>query len=191
MTSAAMPSSRAISWARSQPIGRLSIGLNWQFSGVGNFSGLGESDMLLRNSNTGGLEVYDINNKQITNAAFLGTVGLDWQFAGIAPIHTPGASDLVLRNVNSGAFEVYDIANNQITTAASLGQVGLEWQLGGFAADPRSASTGSMDGSSQAAQLVQAMAGFGGGSGAADGLNTAALAADASQQTLLTTPHHT
>jgi hypothetical protein len=38
---------------------------------------------LLRNSNTGGLEVYDISNNQITNAAFIGTVGLDWQFSGV------------------------------------------------------------------------------------------------------------
>jgi len=38
----------------------------------------------LRNSsNTGGLEVYDISNNQITNAAFIGTVGLDWQFSGV------------------------------------------------------------------------------------------------------------
>ena len=59
------------------------VGLNWQFSGIGNVSGLGESDMLLRNSNTGGLEVYDISNNQITNAAFIGTVGLDWQFSGV------------------------------------------------------------------------------------------------------------
>src|SRR5262245_14944814 len=79
------------------------VGLDWQFSGVGNFSGApGESDLLLRNTHTGGLEVYDINNNQLTNAAFIGTVGLDWQFAGIAPIHGPGASDLVLRNVNTG-----------------------------------------------------------------------------------------
>jgi hypothetical protein len=33
--------------------------------------------MMLRNSKTGGLEVYDINNNAITNAAFIGTVGLD------------------------------------------------------------------------------------------------------------------
>jgi hypothetical protein len=39
-------------------------------------------------------------------------------------------------------------------------------------------------------QLVQAMAGFRGGSGAADGLNAAPLGADTSQQTLLTTPQH-
>jgi hypothetical protein len=33
------------------------------------------------------------------------------------------------------------------------------------------------------------MADFGGGSGTADNLNTAASSADTSQQTLLTTPH--
>ena len=79
---------------------------------------------------------------------------------------------------------VYDIANNQITAAASLGQVGLDWQVGGFAT-----SNASMGGSSQAAQLVQAMASFGGG-GAAESMNTAALGADTSQQPLLTAPQH-
>jgi hypothetical protein len=143
--------------------------------------------MLLRSSNTGGLEIYDIANHQLTGAAFIVTVGLDWQFAGIAPVHAPGASDLVLRDVNSGAFEVYDIANNQLTGAASLGAVGLDWQLGGFAADPPTASTGS---SNQAAQLVQAMAGFGGGSGVAESLNSAPIAAETSQQPLLPTPQH-
>jgi hypothetical protein len=160
------------------------VGLDWQFSGVGNFSGVaGETDLLLRNVNTGGLEVYDINNNQLTGAAFLGPIGLEWQFAGVAPVSGAGRSDLVLRNVNTGQFEVYDIANNMITSAASLGAVGLDWQLGGFAVDP---PTASMGGSSQIAQLAQAMAGFGGGSGAGDDLDIAPLAADASQQSLLT-----
>jgi len=133
------------------------------------------------------LEVYDIANNQITGAAFLGTVGLDWQFAGVAPVHGPGTSDLVLRNVNTGQFEVYDIANNQITGAAPLGQVGLEWQLGGFAVDPPSGAMGS---SGSTSQLVQAMAGFGGGSGAGESLNTPPLSAETSRQPLLTTPQH-
>jgi hypothetical protein len=164
------------------------IGLDWQFSGVGNFSSVpGESDLLLRNNQTGGLQVYNIANNQITGSAFLGIVGLEWQFAGIAPVHAAGASDLVLRNANTGAFEAYDIANNQITGAAALGSVGLDWQLGGFAADPPTSSMGSSDGST--VQLVQAMAGFGGGA-AADISHTALLGPDTSQQTLLTTPQH-
>jgi hypothetical protein len=144
--------------------------------------------MIMRNTNTGGLEVYDIANNQITGAAFLGTIGLEWQFAGIAPVHAAGASDLVLRNVNTGAFEVYDIANNQIIGAAALGQVGLDWQPGGFAVNP---PTGSMGGSSEVAQLVQAMAGVGGGSGAADSLSTVPLGGDTSPQSVLATPQHT
>jgi hypothetical protein len=147
----------------------------------------GETDLLLRNVNTGGLEVYDIANNRLTGAAFLGTIGLDWQYAGIAPIHAPGASDLVLRNVNTGAFEVYNINNNQITGAALLGTVGLDWQLGGFAADRPTGSGAFADGSND--QLVQAMAGFG-SSLAAESLNTAPLGADTSQPTLLTTPQH-
>jgi hypothetical protein len=167
------------------------IGLEWQFSGFGNFSsGAGATDMIMRNANTGTLLLYDIANNQITGAAVLGTVGLDWQFAGVAPIHAPGASDLILRNANTGQFEVYDIANNQIIGAASLGQVGLDWQLGGFAASAPTASMGSSGNSpASTSQLVQAMAGFGGGS-AGESLNTAPLAADTSQQPLLTTPQH-
>jgi hypothetical protein len=99
----------------------------------------------------------------------------------------------VLRNVNTGAFEAYDIANNQITGAAPLGAVGTDWQLGGFAADPPTASMGSgsqLGTDASTSQLVQAMAGFGGGSGADEGLNTGLVNADTSQQSLLTTPQH-
>jgi len=141
--------------------------------------------MLMRNTNTGDLRVYDISNNQIIDSHPLGTIGLDRQFAGIAPVRLAGESDLVLRNINTGAFEVYDIANNQLTMAAPLGQVGLDWQLGGLAVDP---PTGSMGDSGQAAQLAQAMAGFGGG--AAEASQTALVGADMSQQPVLTTPQH-
>jgi hypothetical protein len=32
------------------------------------------------------VEVYDLNNNQITGAAFMGTVGLNWQFSGILAV---------------------------------------------------------------------------------------------------------
>ena len=164
------------------------VGLDWEVQGFGNFSGNpGETDMLMRNFNTGDLRVYDISNNQIVDSHPLGTIGLDWRFAGIAPVHAAGAADLVLRNVDTGAFEVYDIANNQIVGAALLGQVGLEWQLGGFAVDPPTGSGAFANASSD--EIVQAMAGFGGDSCAADGSEFADLGADASSQTLLTTPY--
>jgi hypothetical protein len=93
----------------------------------------------------------------------------------------------VLRNVNTGAFFAYDISNNQIISAAAMGQIATDWQLGGFAAES-SASAASMGDSSQVAQLVQSMAGF--GIGAAESFNAVPLAADASQQMLLTASQH-
>jgi hypothetical protein len=83
---------------------------------------------------TGGLEVYDIANNQITNAAFIGTVGVDWRFSGVANFSgVPGETDLLLRNSNTGGLEVYDINNNQLTGAAFIGTVGLDWQFAGIA----------------------------------------------------------
>jgi len=164
------------------------VGPDWQFSGIGHFSVPGESDLLLRNSSTGALQLYNIKNDQITGSQSIGTVGVDWTFAGVAPVSADGVSDLVLRNDNSGAFQVYNIANNQITGSEPLGTVGLDWQLpqspsglpgGGFA--PSSPS---------GLGLVQAMAGFGGGSGAGESVNATPLSADTSQQTFLTTPQH-
>src|SRR5438046_36426 len=81
----------------------------------------GESDMLLRNSNNGGLEVYNIANNQITNAAFIGAIGVDWQFSGAGNFSgMPGETDLLLRNSGTGGLEVYDISNNQLTGAAFI-----------------------------------------------------------------------
>jgi hypothetical protein len=58
--------------------------------------GAGESDLVLRNKNTGAFEVYDIANNQLTGAAPLGAVGLDWQLGGFAvdpPTGSMGSSD--------------------------------------------------------------------------------------------------
>jgi Subtilase family len=107
------------------------VGLNWQFSGTGNFSSLGETDMLLRDANGGGLQVYDINNNQITGSFFMGTVGLNWQFSGIGNFSGRGTSDMLLRDANTGGLQAYNINSNQITGSASMGAVGVDWQFSG------------------------------------------------------------
>jgi hypothetical protein len=165
------------------------VGTDWIMVGVGNFSSNpGETDLMMRNGHTGAFELYDVANNKITNAFSIGAVGLDWFVTGFGPLNGAGTSDMVLRNFKTGAVEVYDIANNQITNAVQMGSIGSDWNTGGIATDPPSAPTASM-GANSTAQLVQAMASFGGGSGAA--LNTAPLGAETSQQQpLLTTPQH-
>src|SRR5207245_3288689 len=74
------------------------------------------SDLLLRNSKTGGFEVYDIGNNNITNAAALGTVGLDFQVAGFGDFNRDGGTDMILRNRNTGQFELYNIRKDRKST---------------------------------------------------------------------------
>jgi hypothetical protein len=84
------------------------VGLDWQVGGFGNFSSLGESDMVMRNTKTGALEAYDISNNQITNAFAIGMVGIDWQFSGVGDFSSnPGETDLLMRNSKTGGLEVY------------------------------------------------------------------------------------
>jgi hypothetical protein len=110
------------------------VGSNWQTMGFGTFGpfgSFGETDMLLRDVNTGKLQVYNIDNNQITGSAFLGTIALNWQFSGIGNFGGAGTSDLLVRNSNTGDLQVYNISNNQITGSASIGTVGLDWQFSG------------------------------------------------------------
>jgi hypothetical protein len=81
--------------------------------------------MILRNSQNGDYEIYDIGNNSLLAAYFLGQVGLDWQPAGglvevdSQPVgvrlngssqtslgHFAGSdtSDMMLRNAGSGQF---------------------------------------------------------------------------------------
>src|SRR5262249_44787370 len=97
---------------------------------------------------------------------------------GTAPI----TNDMVLRDTTTGKFYFYDIKDDALTVSGELTQLSASpipanWTVGGIAPD-------------FSTQLAQAMAGLGGGSGTADGLNTAPLGADTSQQQFLATPQH-
>jgi hypothetical protein len=122
----------------------------------------------------------------------MGTIGLDWSVAGFGSFGAnPNESDMLMRNGSSGSLEVYDIYGNTITSAASVGTVGLNWQVGGIAAASPVGSTAAANGQLGAtAQLVQAMAAFGGSGGAGDGFSASSADSDTSQQPFLTTPQH-
>jgi hypothetical protein len=105
---------------------------------------------------------------------------------GLAPLNgNLNETDLVLQDT-TGNLWFYDIQKDAIVNsgrllqASSVGQPFTE----AFGADRTSTP------STAVSQLGQAMASFGASSGAADGLNTAPLSADTSQQTFLTTPQH-
>ena len=187
-----------------------STGSDWTVLGFGNFSSQFPLGMITRYSGTNPtlqnefliydiVQTFDQNNTPIYTAVLSNvdagfgpgvliapnTVGSNAVLAGFAPISTTVErlpADMVLRDTSTGKFYVYDIQNDQIAFSGELPQLPASpipptWTVGGIAPD-------------FSAQLAQAMAGLGGGSGAADGLNTAPLGADTSQQQFLTAPQH-
>jgi len=178
------------------------------FVGFGHFSSQFALGMLMRDSNptsptVGQIRIYDIILQDPTtgkytaespnsNIIISGTtqLGVDWKPVGIAPMSGVSSSDdLIMRQDGTGAMLVYDIRDDKIvpggTTFLPANSVPATYQpaIGGdFLSPPSGGST---------SQLVQAMAGFGGDSGATAGLNAAPLGADTSQpQSLLTTAQH-
>jgi probable HAF family extracellular repeat protein len=128
-----------------------------------------------------GPQTISLTHAQGINAA--GQI-VGW-YANASGTHT-GTGGMQVYDIKTGAFRVYNIAGNTLVGSASLGAAGLNWQLGGFAAYSPTGAMGNSDNST--AQLVQAMAGFGGGS--ADGLNTPPVPGETSQQPLLASPQH-
>jgi hypothetical protein len=191
-------------------------GQDWEVLGFGHFNSQFGLNMIVRNidstsANFQQVWIYDVVQTATGNYAaqlstavtsgqmpgVLGPIGLEWKVAGIAPVNPPSqdplalltTNDLVMRNTNTGALQVYNIQNDVLTGSAALTPpaskpIAPTSTVGGMAMD--------LSGSAQSStsQLVQAMAGFGDGSGAAGGANAAPLAADTSQQSFLTAPQH-
>ena len=110
------------------------VGLEWQVAGFADFSGrAGETDMLMRNSNTGAFEVYDISNNADHFGVRDGSGRAGMAVAGFGDFSgNAGETDMLMRNSTTGAFKIYDISNNATKSATAMGQVGLEWQIVGF-----------------------------------------------------------
>jgi hypothetical protein len=201
----------------SQVFATIGNGQDWEVLGFGHFNSQFGLNMIVRNidpasANFQQVWIYDVVQTATgnytaqlstavspgqTQAGILGAIGLEWKVAGIAPVNPPsldpftliGTNDLVMRNTNTGALQVYDIQADTLTGSAALtppasNPIAATSTVGGMATDFSAPASGSTS------QLVQAMAGFGDGSGAAESLNAGPLSAETSQQPLLTTPQH-
>ncbi len=100
------------------PMGQ--VGLEWTVAGFGDFSGnANETDMLMRNSNTGVFQLYDISNNTITpvTPGLVGQVGLEWSIGGVSatPAAAPPTTQLTGTTVDPAAAS--SSATAQLTQA--------------------------------------------------------------------------
>jgi hypothetical protein len=166
------------------------------FIGFGKFStDFPIAGVMMRDPAKGDIWIYDVTQDTTGRYVMSGKLAISGSQLGSNATSTPvglaplngnlNETDLVLQDT-TGNLWFYDIQKDAIVNsgrllqASSVGQPFTE----AFGADRTSTP------STAVSQLGQAMASFGASSGAADGLNTAPLSADTSQQTFLTTPQH-
>ena len=86
------------------------LSLPTETSWRGDFNGDGVSDMLLRNENTGGNQIWRSANSAQVQAVT--AVGHPWAIAGIGDFDADGKSDLLWRNLSTGANSIWKAANS-------------------------------------------------------------------------------
>jgi hypothetical protein len=68
------------------------IGAEWEALGVGDFSGNpGESDLIMRDTQNGAIDVFDIQHNQFVGVHSMSTVGVEWQNLGVGSPLVPGS----------------------------------------------------------------------------------------------------
>jgi Lipase (class 3) len=163
------------------------VGSNLSIVGCADLLGNGTTQMVMQQNNGNfWLYSYDAGTNSLSGQ-LVAAIGSNFHVIGFGPLNSAGQDEMLMQDA-AGDLEVYQYnASFNAFAGQSMGAVGAPWMLDGIAAAPLSGSSAA---DTSNAQLLQAMAGFGGGNGAADVLNTGLVNTDASQQTLLTMPQH-
>jgi ELWxxDGT repeat protein len=79
---------------------------SWKINGTGDFNGDGKSDILWRNSNTGAIDIWQMNGAQVVDSSLTSIPSLDssWTFNGIGDFNGDGKSDILWRKDSVSMF---------------------------------------------------------------------------------------
>jgi hypothetical protein len=109
-------------------VGSLSSG--WKPVGIGDFTGLGKSDLIFQNGSTftEWQSLVSAANGFKANV-FVGSVGPGWFLAGVGDFNFDGRDDLIWQN--GGTFTEWQSTGNSFTANVFVGSVGAGWSLAG------------------------------------------------------------
>ena len=100
-------------------------GTEWTIAGVGDFTGDGKADVLLKNTSTGVVGTWITGSGNWLN---LGTVPSGWTLAGIGDFNGDGKADLLWQNTTSGEMLAWITGGSGLY----LGTVPSGWTLAGI-----------------------------------------------------------
>jgi hypothetical protein len=99
-------------------------GTNWKVVGTGDFTGTGKNDIILQNSATSEVAIWDMTGNAITGSGLANvggvtaTPGLDWKAIGSGGV---GDSAILFQNTTSGQTAIWDMGGADGTHIISSG----------------------------------------------------------------------
>jgi hypothetical protein len=101
---------------------------NWVLSGVGDFNGDGQPDLLWRDNVSGTVAIWFLDGTSILTTATLGAVGGTWNIAQTGDYNGDGKSDIFWVD-GSGNVAVWFIDGSTLLSSANIGQISGTWSV--------------------------------------------------------------
>src|SRR5579884_1146460 len=115
-----------------QVVQSASLGLvapNWTIAGTGDFNGDGATDILWRDTNTGAVAIWFLNNSfAVQSVASFASPGGTWQIAQTGDYNGDGMSDILWKDAG-GNTAAWFMNGASVASVASYGSVGSTWQV--------------------------------------------------------------
>ncbi|MFM6119291.1 MAG: FG-GAP repeat domain-containing protein, partial [Sphaerospermopsis kisseleviana] len=104
----------------------------WNITGVADFNGDGNSDILLNNPSQGWNSVWFLNGTTYSGYANLPSAQ-GWQSLGTGDFNNDGKPDIILNNLNSNWNTVWLMNGTNYAGFANLPTAPAGWQIAGMA----------------------------------------------------------
>jgi Ca2+-binding RTX toxin-like protein len=110
-------------------------GVSWPISGVGDFNGDGDSDILWRSPSTGQVDSWQMKTGGWGGSIDLGaTKPANWTLAGTGDFDGDGTSDVLWRDISNSQVDQWHMKNGNWAGSIDLGKTkGADWTLAGVA----------------------------------------------------------
>jgi hypothetical protein len=103
----------------------------WSIQGTGDFNGVGQSDILWRNTTTGDMVIWFVSGGTVTSSTDLGVIPSGWTFAGTGDFNGDGKTDILWNDTTTGDVVIWFMNGGTIASSADLGVVPSSWTIAG------------------------------------------------------------